>query len=305
MAESRFRELQERFKYPSEYDRLLKDMSSSESMEGEGIIKSLREGNRPTTQHNLMSGASKPEVDVDYMNRVAFEEPKYYRALSEGIRDQKGFTAKHKTGDIIKELSSDMGIPAPDFRFKYEEGVGGFVKPGEHRIYLNPSLWHNAGREGLIAHELRHLKEGVDPEIFDPSPKNVLWGGSENDDLLTSLKRYHRREEEFKRLHGHTLSHYKGLDKNLHTIPTGDTLNTLDYIERGHFKKPFLKTNLERIAKGLPIIGLGATAIGALGYSDAAGAAVDAVIPGGVEELGVDEEQRELDRKFFQKMRGR
>lgn len=65
------------------------------------------------------------------------------------------------------------------------------------------------------------------------------------------------------------------------------------------------KKGLGKLSKVLPVVGTTLGAIGALGYSDMAGAAVDAVIPGGVEELGADAEQRELDRRYKERIRQR
>ena len=77
--------------------------------------------------------------------------------------------------------------------------------------------------------------------------------------------------------------------------------------ERGY--EPYLmkrdKEGVRKIGYKNPILGktlrviapIGAV-LGAASYSDAAGAAVDAVVPGGVEELGVSDEQRELDRRY-------
>jgi hypothetical protein len=42
---------------------------------------------------------------------------------------------------------------------------------------------------------------------------------------------------------------------------------------------------------------------GALGYSDMAGAATDAVIPGGVEEMGVSSEQKMLDQRYIERLK--
>lgn len=60
-----------------------------------------------------------------------------------------------------------------------------------------------------------------------------------------------------------------------------------------------------KIFKVIPAIGAVATGLGALGYSDQAGAAVDmATGPlGGVEEMGVSPEQKDLDIQYLNRIR--
>lgn len=50
-------------------------------------------------------------------------------------------------------------------------------------------------------------------------------------------------------------------------------------------------------------VGTAATVAGGLGYSDIAGAATDALVPGGIEEMGVSPEQAELDRRYAERVR--
>lgn len=62
---------------------------------------------------------------------------------------------------------------------------------------------------------------------------------------------------------------------------------------------------LKSIAPIIKPVGYGLTALGAAGYADQAGAAVDmATGPiGGVEEMGVSPEQKMLDQRYLQKIR--
>ena len=57
------------------------------------------------------------------------------------------------------------------------------------------------------------------------------------------------------------------------------------------------------IAQIIKPLGIGLSAAGALGYSDMAGAATDAVIPGGVEELGVSDERSIPDPRYQEYIR--
>ena len=59
---------------------------------------------------------------------------------------------------------------------------------------------------------------------------------------------------------------------------------------------------LNRLRLLKPIMGAVSLA-GALGYSDMAGAATDAVIPGGVEEMGVSSEQKMLDQRYIERLK--
>lgn len=61
-------------------------------------------------------------------------------------------------------------------------------------------------------------------------------------------------------------------------------------------KFSYLQKSTGRIIPGLAILS-------ALGYSDLSGAATDFVVPGGVEEMGVSEEQKQLDRKYANRVR--
>lgn len=62
----------------------------------------------------------------------------------------------------------------------------------------------------------------------------------------------------------------------------------------------YLQKNTMKVVPGLGAL---ATGLGALGYSDMAGAATDAIIPGGIEEMGISPEQAELDRKYKERIR--
>lgn len=69
-------------------------------------------------------------------------------------------------------------------------------------------------------------------------------------------------------------------------------------------KLSYLK-KIGKFTKYLPVLGAVATGIGALGYSDLAGAATDMVTGpvGGVEEMGVSPEQKDLDIAYLNKIR--
>lgn len=62
------------------------------------------------------------------------------------------------------------------------------------------------------------------------------------------------------------------------------------------YKSKLLGKTLKSVA---PILG----ALGVLGSSDAAQAAADVVVPGGVESMGVSPEQAELDRRYVERIR--
>jgi|LakMenE18May11ns_1017448.scaffolds.fasta_scaffold9829030_2 hypothetical protein len=73
--------------------------------------------------------------------------------------------------------------------------------------------------------------------------------------------------------------------------------------EYGKLKNLFNKIGLDKFKSIAPVLGPAAAIAGGLGYSDLAGAATDAIIPGGIEEMGVSPEQAELDRKYKERIR--
>lgn len=54
----------------------------------------------------------------------------------------------------------------------------------------------------------------------------------------------------------------------------------------------------KKTMKVVPVLGAVATGLGAMGYSDIAGAATDAVIPGGLEETGIADERSIPDPRY-------
>lgn len=213
-------------------------------------------------------------------------EPKAYQALSQGIRDAYGFTPKHKIKDISKEIANSMGIPDVPINIKYSNRPAAGMTDYE-QIFLNPEHLHIFGKESVIAHELRHIKEGEGSSGFTlGKPREGIYG------LLDSLK----LPEELKRLEGKELQQFQGGGKFKQKI---NVLDILDFFEGKHFKDSFLKENLKRVSKKLPIIGVA----GALLSPSADAAVADMVIPGGVSELGVSDEQKALDNKYRQRIK--
>ena len=261
---------------------------------------------------------SKPtrETAVQTFEDVLNQEKKLSRALSRGISEQKGFKGSTKIPDIIKELSSDMGIQTPDYEFKYKDGLAGWAKKDYPFIGLNPQYLSEFGREAVIAHELRHLKENPLGSFDDNSIRKILYTtpmetGNRLTDILESLKQSIQTPLAVKKEEGKSLQYFNKVKDRL--FPNDklkyqvDALDAYDFLEKGHFKDSFLKQNLQRISKKLPIIGTAATALGVATAPNPAEAAIlegmSNIIPGGVSELGVSDEQKELDRQYFKRIR--
>lgn len=255
------------------------------------------------------------EAVTDSFEDILHQESKLSRALSRGISDQKGFHGKTKTTDIVRELSKDFDIEPPSVEYSYSKpGAAGWAYNTENKIGINPALLDEYGREGLIAHELRHKKELVPTGTLDTSVRNILYSppsntGNSLQDLSDSLGKSSHFDEAIKKEKGKGLNYYQKVrdrmfpnDKLKYSV---DALDMHDFLSKGHFKTSFLKKNLERVAKGLPIIGTAATIAGGLSYADQAGAAVDmATGPiGGVEEMGVSPEQKDLDIQYLNRIR--
>ena len=79
-------------------------------------------------------------------------------------------------------------------------------------------------------------------------------------------------------------------------------LNELPDVPAGKFA--YLK-KIKELTKILPMVGTVATGLGALGYSDMAGAATDMAtgVVGGVEEMGTSPEQKMLDQRYLQRIK--
>lgn len=262
------------------------------------------------------------ETSMQTFQDILNQENKLQRALSRGISEQKGFKGSTKIPDIVKELSSDMGIQTPKLEFKYHPTIMGAANVDENILRLNPVGLSEIGREGLIAHELRHLKEGAresikkNPLTWDNSIRNILYTGSPETgnpllDLQLSLHKAMSSDEANLKEQGKSLNYFQKIKDRL--FPNDklkyqlDALDAYDFLEKGHFDTSFLKQNLERISKKLPIIGTAATALGVATAPNPAEAAVmegmENIIPMGVSELGVSDEQKALDMAYLKKLR--
>ena len=285
------------------------------SLNEEQILELLSRGEQIPYYPDISSLESRAGMQV--FPDIMSEEDKLSRALSRGISEQKGFKGSTKIPDIVKELSMDMGVDTPDIQFKYDPKILGSADLDRNIITLNPAGLSDIGRESVIAHELRHLKEGSrnikdNPLTWDKSIRNTLYTATPETgnpllDLKLGLMKSIEGDAANLAEQGKSLGYYQKIrdrlfpnDKLKYKI---DALDAYDFLEKGHFEKPFLKTNLQRVAKGLPIIGAAATVVGGLGYSDLAGAATDFVVPGGVSEMGVSPEQAELDRRYKDRIR--
>ena len=276
----------------------IKDLSEQQILE---LLK--RDEKIPYYQNLENNRISRPAIQS--FGDILEQEDKLGRALSRGISESKGFHGKTRTQDIIKELSGDLGIAVPDFKFKYTPGTVGTMDSLKGLMTLNPESLGRYGKEAVIAHELRHLKEATGEYVPDKSVRRMLYTPVE--DNITALERLSGMPEAVRKEEGKSLAYYNKIKDRLFPNdkmkPSIDALDAYDFLERGHFNKSFMKKNLERVAKGLPIIGAAATVAGGLGYSDIAGAATDMAIPGGVEEMGVSEEQKMLDQRYLQRIK--
>lgn len=272
----------------------------------EQILKLLsKEATIPLYQDLSKNLDYKPAMSS--FDEVMSYEDKLSRALSRGIQEQRGFHGKTRSQDIIKELSKDFDVDPPKLEFRYDPRLYGSMDTNTNTLVLNPEKLSNVGKESVIAHELRHLKEGPNFENgLDKSIRNILYTGESGNPMLDLWKGF-SAESAGKKMEGKSLAYYNKLNERLFPKdklkPSIDALEAYTFLEKGHFKTPFLAENLRRVAKGLPLIGAAATVAGGLGYSDVAGAVTDAIMPGGVEELGVSSEQKQLDRKYLQKIR--
>lgn len=277
------------------------------------IMEMLKKGEKIPYYPNLSN--PRMEAVTDSFEDILHQESKLSRALSRGISEQKGFHGKTKTTDIVRELSKDLDIEPPSVEYSYQRpNAAGWAHSDQNKIGINPQLLDEYGREGLIAHELRHKKELVPSGTMDNSIRNILYSpdsstGNDLQDLINSFHKASEFDGAVKKEKGKALNYYQKVNERL--FPNDklkysvDALDMHDFLSKGHFKSSFLKKNLERVAKGLPIIGTAATVAGALGYSDIAGAATDmATGPiGGVEEMGVSPEQKDLDIAYLNKIR--
>lgn len=236
-------------------------MADLKKLSEEEILKALR-GNEKILHVPELDIKNQGMVDaLSSFDEVVGREGKLSRALARGISESKGFTGKTKIPDMVKELSSDLGIDAPDLEFEYKKGLAGWAHNDGTRIGLNPEHMAETGREAVIAHELRHIKElreGTAPN-HDKSIRNIIYGGSDSDDILTSLRRHIDYPEAEMKMKGKALNFFNKKDERLfieNKLKEGvDALDIYDFLEKGHFDKKFLTENLKRVAKKLPIIG--------------------------------------------------
>lgn len=209
---------------------------------------------------------------LDAVNNATWDvvktyEPKMYQALSRGIQDVYGFKPHHKTQDIAKELAYSMGVPNLPIEFKY--GDDWAARTDFKRVQLNPRELPYFGKEALLAHELRHIKEG-------PGSSGSTLGKPTIIDMMIDP----HQTKLNKAKQGKDLQQFAGKGK---FKPEIDALDIVSFFEGKHFSKPFIKENLKRVAKGLPIIGVGASAL--MG-EDASASTIGEFIPGGVDIVG-------------------
>jgi hypothetical protein len=90
--------------------------------------------------------------------------------------------------------------------------------------------------------------------------------------------------------------------------------NEHDFIRRNgaeELSKEVLKVSkranggLKLLGKSLPIIGAAITGAAALSSPDAGAAAIDFLVPGGVESMGVSDEQKQLDKMYKMRIQQR
>lgn len=268
------------------------------------IIRAIKDNGTLDYYHDLGSQKAGEVLDnaVSANYEILKEEPKLSRALSQGISDQKEFKGRTRVKDIIKELSSDLDIDPPDYEFSYSKipNAAGYADVSKNKIGLNPEFLHDYGREAVIAHELRHIKEGNIG--FDKSIRNTLYTGEGGGSLLEQLQKSFNVDTAIKQERGRALNDFipvkERLFENDKLKKKVDALKIYEFIEKGHFKDPFLVKNLKRIAKGLPIIGLAASVL----TSEDASAAVD---PMGSETIAVDRAIEDPSSPEFKERRRR
>jgi hypothetical protein len=240
-------------------------------------------------KHNIRKGTLEAVSNATWDMAETYE-PKMYQALSEGIRDVYGFKPHHKIQDISKELASSMGVPNVPIEFKYMDDVAGSTNGS--RIRINPQHLNLFGREALLGHELRHIKENMEsgPSIGRINTSNPL----------IALRDTLAQPALYKSKQGKDLQQFV---KGGNFKDKMDALDIVSFFEGKHFKNPYIKENLKRVTKNLPIVGTAATVAGGLGYSDISGAATDVVIPGGLQETGIADERAISDPRYQEYIR--
>ena len=215
------------------------------------------------------------EEALDSYAKVMDNEQKLMRALSHGIRENSNLGPKDNYLTTLHKLADEMEVPRPKLKFDYSkgEGLAAYADIENNVIGINPSNVDPSTREAVLAHELRHLKEKGSYSGIDKSPRGVLFTESSNP--LESLYKFGAFPDEVKRMEGRSMSEFipkeDRLFENDKLKYKSKVLDKYDYMEKGHFKEPFLSKNLRRVAKGLPLIGAAA----ALLTSDDASAAID------------------------------
>jgi hypothetical protein len=160
------------------------------------------------------------------------------------------------------------GTVKPDVGIPWEYRRTPSILPGMgEEVRLNPELKHTPITEAPLEYMENMRKQQLDT-VYDP---NITKRGAANvnqiDDLFSrqGWKRIAKKAKE--------------------GVPLADTFS---------YMKKFGK-NAGKIIPGLSAVAAG---VGAMGYSDVAGAATDAVIPGGLEELGVADERSIPDPRY-------
>jgi predicted metal-dependent hydrolase len=184
---------------------------------------------------------------------VMDQETKLSQALSRGISEQRGYTAKTRIPDMVADLSEVLGLEkTPDIEFSYMDDIAGAADPKNNKIILNPQHLSTYGRESIIAHELRHLKEETGPNkrrfnFVDESIGAQKYRSS-GGNALQSLYNYGERKDTKKKMIGKGLSHFNPKEERLFENDKlksrVSALDTHEFLDRKHFQKVFLGTNL-------------------------------------------------------------
>lgn len=197
-----------------------------------------------------------------------FKENPYFDLADNRYPNSASMSYPSKSAIFLRHqtVRPDVGIPLDYKRVQgYAPGMGEAVK-------LNPELKYTPVNEAPMAFMEEMRKKQLDT-VYDP---NITKRGAANvnqiDDLF-STQGWKRIAKEAKE-----------------GVPLADTFS---------YMKKFGK-NAGKIIPGLSAIAAG---VGAMGYSDVAGAATDAVIPGGLEELGVSDERSIPDPKYQEYIR--
>jgi hypothetical protein len=248
-----------------------------------------------------------------------------------------GFTPNTKIRDMYKTIGSEMvSGELPKLSQRTIKGEHGSYHPYENRININPKRMKE-GKRGTgvtITHENRHFNEigkfpNMDKQAMLEGQK-IFPGAAlgqvglysiQGDRVGDSLANAQLITENTGREIPGLKSLYNTVDTKLASGADINKLNVLDIVddlERPHFKKAFVSENLKRLSRGLspianaigPYLGPAGTALTAgtiLAAPNPAEAAIlegmGNLIPGGISELGVSDEQKMLDNMYRNKAR--